>query len=166
MQIRQSDLGIFISQSKYAKSLVKKFGLKSASFVKTPMSPNFKLTVDLLRKSVDPLLYRSMIGSLLYLTASRLDISYNVEVCARYQANPKESHITTVKHIIKYVKTTSNFGVWYDKDTNDVLVGYFDADWVGNVDDRKSVTSQPNCIINIMGLYACYYLNYFKCIKL
>ena len=113
---------------------MKKFGLKFASFVKTPMSPNFKLTVDLLRKSVDPLLYRSMIGSLLYLTASRLDISYNVEVCARYQANPKESHITTVKHIIKYVKTTSNFGVWYDKDTNDVLVGYFDADWVGNVE--------------------------------
>ena len=84
LQIRQSDLGIFISQSKYAKSLVKKFGLKSVSFVRTPMSPNFKLTVDLLRKSVDPLLYRSIIGSLLYLTASRLDISYNVGVCARY----------------------------------------------------------------------------------
>ena len=117
---------------------MKKFGLKSASFVKTPMSPNFKLTVDLLRKSVDPLLYRSMIGSLLYLTASRLDISYNVEVCARYQANPKESHITTVKHIIKYVKTTSNFGVWYDKDTNDVLAGYSNADWAGNADVRKS----------------------------
>ena len=55
---------------------------------------------------------------------SRPDISYNVEVCARYQANPKESHITTVNRIIKYVKSTSSFGVWYDKDTNDVLAGF------------------------------------------
>ena len=83
---------------------MKKFGLESVSFVRTPMSPNVKLTVDLLGKSVDPSLYRSMIDSLLYLTASRPDISYSVGVCARYQANPKESHMTTLKRIIKYVK--------------------------------------------------------------
>ena len=58
--------------------------------------------------------------------------------CARYQANLKESHLIVVKRIIKYVKTTSNFVVWYDKDTNDVLVGYFDMDWAGNADDQKS----------------------------
>nr|XP_023893257.1 uncharacterized protein LOC112005239 [Quercus suber] len=104
------------------------------------MSPNVELAVDLLGKSIDPSLYRSMIGSLLYLTTSRLDISYSVEVCARYQAIPKESHITMVKHIIKYVKSISNFGVWYDKDTNDVLAGYSDADWAGNADDRKSAS--------------------------
>ena len=127
----------FFSQSKYAKNLVKKFGLESASFVRTPMSPNVKLTVDLLGKSVDPSLYRSMIGSLLYLTASRPDISYSVGMCARYQANPKESHITTVKPTIKYVKTTSNFRVWYDKDTNDVLARYSDVDWVGMLKSRK-----------------------------
>ena len=103
-QIRQLDSGIFLSQSKYAKNLVKKFGLESASSVRTPMSPNVKLTVDLLGKSIDSSLYRSMISSFLYLTASRLDISYSVEVCARYQANPKESHMTASKRIIKYVK--------------------------------------------------------------
>ena len=92
------------------------------------MSSNVKLTINLLSKSVDPTLYRSMIGSLLYLTASIPDISYNVGMCARYQANPKQSHITAVKCIIKYVKSTSNFGVWYDKDTNDVLAGYTNAD--------------------------------------
>ena len=92
------------------------FGLESASSVKTPMSPNGKLTVDLLGKSVDPSLYRSMIGSLLYLTASRPDISYSVGVCARYQANPKESHMTILKRTIKYVKTTAEFDVWYIKD--------------------------------------------------
>ena len=87
------------------------------------MSPNVKLTIDLLRKRVDPSLYRSMIGSLLQLTASRPDISYSVGVCARYQANPKESHMTALKRIIKYVKITVEFGVWYSKDTSDVLAG-------------------------------------------
>ena len=78
LQIRQQESGIFISQSKYAKNLVKKFGLESASLVRTPMSPNVKLTVDLLGKSVDSSLYRSMIGSLICLSTSRPDISYSV----------------------------------------------------------------------------------------
>ncbi|XP_050255137.1 secreted RxLR effector protein 161-like [Quercus robur] len=79
-----------------------------------------------------------MIGSLPYLTASKPNITYNVGVCARYQANPKESHVNAVKRIIKYVKSTSNFGVWYDKDTNDVLAGYSDDDWANNANDCKS----------------------------
>ena len=135
LQIHQQD---FLSQSKYAKNFVKKFGLESASFVKTLISPNVKLTIDLLCKSVDHSLYRSMIGSLLYFTGSRPDISYNVGVCSRYQANPKESYMTALKRIIKYVKTTAEFGVWYSKDTSDVLVGYSDANWAGNPDNRKS----------------------------
>ena len=135
LQIRQQESGIFLSRSKYARNLVKKFGLGSASSVRTPMSLNVKLTVDLLGKIVDSSLYRSMISSLLYLTASKPDISYSVGVCARYQANPKESHMTALKRIIKYVKTTAEFSVWY---RNDVLVGYSDADWAGNANDRKS----------------------------
>ena len=104
------------------------------------MNPNVKLTIDLLGKSVNPSLYRSMIGSLLYLTASRLDISYSVGVCDRYQTNPKESHMTALKGIIKYVKTTTEFGVWYSKDISDVLAGYSDVDWARNADDRKSTS--------------------------
>ena len=84
LQIRQHDSSIFLSQSKYTKNLVKKLGLKSASSVRNPISPNVKLTVDLLGKSVDSSLNISMIGSLLYLTTSRPDISYSVRVCARY----------------------------------------------------------------------------------
>ena len=83
-----------------------------------------------------------MIGSLLYLTSSRPDINYNVRVCARYQANPKESHMTTLKIIIKYVKTTAEFGVWYSKDTNNVLARYSDTDWAGNIVDDKKSTSR------------------------
>ena len=122
------------------KNLVKKFGLESASSIRTPMSPNVKFTVDLLGKSVDSSLYRSMIGILLYLTASRPDISYSVGVYARYQANPKESHMIALKRIIKYVKTVAEFDVWYNKDTNDVLAGYSDANWAGNADDKKSTS--------------------------
>ena len=95
----------------------------SASSVRILMSLDVKLTVDLLDKSVDSSLYRSMISSPFYLTTSRLDTSNSVGVCARYQANPKESHMTTLKRIIKYFKTTTEFGVWYNKDTNDVLAG-------------------------------------------
>ena len=138
LQICQQDSGIFLSQSRYVKNLLKKFGLESISFVRTPMNPYVKLIVDLLGKSVDSSLYRSMIGSLLYLTSSRPDINYNVRVCARYQANPKESHMIALKRIIKYVKTTANIGVWYNKDTNDVLAGYSSTNWARNVDDRKS----------------------------
>ena len=117
---------------------MKKFGLESASFVRTPMSPNVKLTVDLLSKSVDSSLFRNMIGSLFYLTSSRLDISYSVGMCARYQANPKKFHMIALRRIIKYVKTTSDFGVWYNKDIDDVLAGYFVVDWAGNADDKKN----------------------------
>ena len=140
LQICQQDSGIFISQSKYAKNLVKMFSLESASSVRTPMRSNVKLTVDLLGRSVDLSLYRSMISSLLYLTASRPDISYSVRMCARYQANPKESYMTDLKRIIKYVKITAEFGVWYNKDTSDVLTRYSDTDCAGNADDRKSTS--------------------------
>ena len=81
-----------------------------------------------------------MIGSLLYLTASKPDISYSVGVCARYQAYPKKSHMIALKRIVKYVKSIANFGVWNSKDTNDVLAGYSDADWAGNANDRKSTS--------------------------
>ena len=104
------------------------------------MSPNVKLTLDQLGKSVNTSLYRSMIGSFLYLTTSRPDISYSVGVYARFQANPKESHMIALKRIIKYVKSIADFGVWYSNDTNDVLVRYSNANWAENADDRKSTS--------------------------
>ena len=79
------------------------FGLEKAKHCKTPMSTTLKLSRDESRVSVDPTLYRSMIGSLLYLTASRPDICYSVDVCASYQSDPKESHITAIKRIIRYI---------------------------------------------------------------
>ncbi|KAK0575852.1 hypothetical protein LWI29_008162 [Acer saccharum] len=106
------------------------------------MSTTLKLSKDASGKSVEQTLYRGMIGSLLYLTASRPDISFSVGMCARYQADPKESHLSSVKRIISYVNGTSNYGIWYSFDTNASLVGFSDADWAGNCDDRKSTVGR------------------------
>ncbi|CAM8910635.1 unnamed protein product [Rhodiola kirilowii] len=124
LQVTQKEDGIFISQSKYAKNLIKKFDLEKASHKRTPTATHIKITKDEAGTKVDQTLYRSMIGSLLYLTASRPDIAYAVGVCARYQVDPKESHLLQVKRIIKYVCGTADFGIWYTKDTNPHLVGY------------------------------------------
>ena len=133
LQIRQLKTRIFISQSKYAR----KFGLESSKHFGTPMSTTIKLSKDVFRKDVEQKFYRSMIGSLLYLTMSRLDISFTVEACAKYQANPKESHLTTVKRIICYLNETLDYSLWYPYGYSFVIVGYFDVDWVENVEDKK-----------------------------
>jgi hypothetical protein len=87
MQVKQTSEGIFISQAKYAKDLVKRFGLDGKSHAHTPMSTSIKISADLTGKQVDPTLYRSIIGSLLYLTASRPDIAFSVRICARFQVH-------------------------------------------------------------------------------
>ena len=97
LQVKQKKEGIFVSQEKYARNIVKKFGLDSKKHASTPMNSSAKLNVDSSRVEVSPTLYRSIIGSLLYLTASRPDIAFSVGVWARYQASPKESHLTAVK---------------------------------------------------------------------
>ena len=140
LQVKQNDKGIYINQEKYAKNLVKRFGLENAAHARTLMATNTKLGIDPSGQSVDITLYRSMIGCLLFLIASRLDISFSVGVCARFQANPKISHLTAIKRIIKYVNGTSDFGLFYSKELNISFVGYSNADWAGNADDIKSTT--------------------------
>ncbi|XP_050277843.1 secreted RxLR effector protein 161-like [Quercus robur] len=102
------------------------------------MSSSTKLNVDSSGVEVSPTLYRSIIGSLLYLTASKSDITFIAGVCARYQAAPKESHLTVVKQIVRYINGTLDYGLWYSKDSNAYLVDYSDANWAGSVDVRKS----------------------------
>jgi hypothetical protein len=138
LQVKQTFEGIFISQSKYAKDLVKLFGLDGKSHARTPMSTSVKISSDLVGKPVDPTLYRSMLGSLLYLTANRSVIAFSMGVCAHYQANPTESHLTAVKRIIRYVNDTLLYGIWYSRETNLVVARYSDANWAENSDDRKS----------------------------
>ena len=101
------------------------------------MSPFTKLDKDENGKKVDEKLYRGMIGSLLYLTASRPNIMFSVCLCARFQSNPRETHIKAVKKIIRYLKGTINLGLWYVKGTIFDLYGYFNTDFAGCKVDRK-----------------------------
>ncbi|KAJ9536231.1 hypothetical protein OSB04_un000597 [Centaurea solstitialis] len=140
LQIKQSEKGIFINQGKYVHDMLKKFDLTSCTPMKTPMAPPLTLDKDSKGKPVDVTLYRGMIGSLLYLTASRPDIMYSTCLCARYQAEPKESHLTAVKRIFRYLKGTPNLGLWYSKDSGFDLTAYSDSDFAGCKIDRKSTT--------------------------
>ena len=140
LQVKQTDSEICINQAKYARNLVKRFGLDNVAHVKTPMAANAKLTNNPSGESVDVTLYTSMIGCLLYLTASRPDITFSVGVCSRFQSNPKVSHLNAVKRVIKYVNRTCDYGLFYNKESNLSLPGFSDSDWAGNIDDRKSTT--------------------------
>jgi hypothetical protein len=136
-QIKQLQEGTFINQTKYIQDILKKFGMKNAKPIKTPIGTNGYLDLDAIGKSVDQKVYRSMIGSLLCLCASRPDIMLSVCMCARIQANPKEVHLSVVKRIMRYLVYTLKFGLWYPKGSTFNLIGYSDADYVGCKIDRK-----------------------------
>jgi hypothetical protein len=138
--IKQLQDDTFISQTKYIQDILKKFGMKDGKPIKTPMGTNGHLDLDTGGKSVDQKVYRSMIGSLLYLCASRPDIMLSVCMCARFQTNPKEVHLRAVKRIMRYLVYTPKFGLWYSKGSTFDLIGYSDADWAGCKIDRKSTS--------------------------
>ncbi|XP_050888631.1 secreted RxLR effector protein 161-like [Lathyrus oleraceus] len=117
---------------------MKKFGIENASHKITSAATHVKVTKDEKGVHVDQSLYRSMIGSMLYLTSSRPDITLFVGVSARYQTKPKSSHLTQVKRILKYVNGTCYYGILYSHSTNSILVGYCDVDWDGSPNDRKN----------------------------
>ncbi|XP_070002827.1 uncharacterized mitochondrial protein AtMg00810-like [Nicotiana sylvestris] len=150
LQIKQSPKGIFISQSKYTKELIKKFGMENVKAIGTPMSPTTVLDDDNNGKMVDETMYRGMIGSLLYLTANRPDIMFSVCKCARFQSVPKESHLTAVKRIIRYLIGTTEFGLWYDHSNNFSLRGFSDADFVRDKTDRKSISGTCQLLKNAL----------------
>ncbi|GJR95397.1 retrovirus-related pol polyprotein from transposon TNT 1-94 [Tanacetum coccineum] len=117
LQIKQIEDGIFFNQSKYIKEMLKKFGLEDSKPTKTPMSTKIKLTKGDEADFVDSSKYRGMIGSLLYLTASRPDIMFSVCLCACFQENPKTTHLEAVKRIFRYIRGTSHLRLWYPKGT-------------------------------------------------
>ncbi|KAJ9567318.1 hypothetical protein OSB04_003284 [Centaurea solstitialis] len=140
IQVKQNPDGIFINQSKYIKDMLKKFNMTDCSPIKTPMPTGNLLGPDLAGKPVDQKIYRSMIGSLLYLTATRPDIMFATCFCARFQATPKESHLAAVKRILRYLKGTPELGLWYPKDSSFELISFTDSDYGGCKLDRKSTS--------------------------
>lgn len=140
LQVKQTSNGVFICQTQYIKDLLKKYGLENCKPANTPMGTNCRLEKTDSSDEVDQTLYRGMIGSLLYLTASRPDIAFSVGVCARYQACPRESHLKCVKRIFKYLHGTRDLGLFYPRNSSLDLVGYCDADYAGCKMDRCSTS--------------------------
>ncbi|GJZ86699.1 putative ribonuclease H-like domain-containing protein [Tanacetum coccineum] len=138
LQVKQKEDGIFISQDKYVTEILKKFGFSDVKTASTPMETHKPLLKDAYGEDVDEHLYRSMIGSLMYLTSSRPDIMFAVCACARFQVNPKSSHLYVVKRIFRYLKGQPKLGLWYPKDSPFDLVAYTDSDYAGARLDRKS----------------------------
>nr|GEZ24293.1 hypothetical protein [Tanacetum cinerariifolium] len=140
LQFKQIEDGMFFNQSKYVKEMLKKLWLKDSKPTKTPMSTKIKLTKDDEADFVDSSKYQGMIGSLFYLTSSRLDIMFCVCLCARFQENPKTSHLEAVKRIFGYIRENSHLGLWYPKGIEIETVVYADSDHAGDYVDRKSTT--------------------------
>nr|GEY46236.1 hypothetical protein [Tanacetum cinerariifolium] len=140
LQVKQKDDGIFISQDKYAADILKKSDFTNVRTTSTPIKPNKALIKDAEAEDVDVHLYRSMIGSLMYLTASRPDIMFVVCACARFQVTPKTLHLHAAKRIFRYMKGQSKLGLWYPRDSPFNLEDFLDSDYVGASLDRKSTT--------------------------
>ncbi|GKE81328.1 hypothetical protein Tco_1551328 [Tanacetum coccineum] len=138
LQVQQKEDGIFINQDKYVAGILKKFDFATVKTVSTPMEANKALIKDEEAEYVDVHLYRSMIGSLMYLTASRPDITFAVYACKRFQVTPKVSHLHAVKRIFRYLKGQLKFGLWYPRDSLFDLEAFFDSDYAGASLDRKS----------------------------
>ncbi|GJW84998.1 retrovirus-related pol polyprotein from transposon TNT 1-94 [Tanacetum coccineum] len=140
LQVSQSPRGIFINQEKYALETLKKYGMDLSDLVDTPMVDRLKLDEDLIGIPVDQTRFRGMVGSLMYLTASRPDLVFVVCMCARYQAKPTKNHFKAIKRVFWYLKGTINMGLWYPKDNAMSLTAYANADHAGCQDSRRSTS--------------------------
>jgi hypothetical protein len=138
LQIKQSKEGTFVHQAKYTKDIMRKFKMEDSKAMATHMSTTTTLDADKEGEHVDLKEYRSMMGSHLYLTATRPDIQFSVCLCARFQVSPRTLHRQAVKRIFRYLRHTPDFGLWYSTSSSLGLHGFSDADFVGCRLDRKS----------------------------
>jgi hypothetical protein len=140
LQIKQAKEGTFVHQAKYTKDILKKFKMDDSKPLSTPMSMTTALDADENGEPVDQKEYRSMIDSLLYLTATRPDIQFSVCLCAHFQESSRTSHRQAVKRIFRYLRYTPELGLWYSTSSSLSLLGFSDADFAGCRVDRKSTS--------------------------
>ncbi|KAK8945191.1 hypothetical protein KSP39_PZI008470 [Platanthera zijinensis] len=141
LQFVQSPTQFLISQEKYAHDILKKFNMSECNPVQLPMSPHDQLfPASENDQMVDPTVFRSLVGSLIYLTNTRPDIEYSVNCISRYMSNPNKLHFEAAKRILRYIQGTKNYGLVYRNHHHTMLTGYTDSDWGRNADDRRSVS--------------------------
>jgi len=155
LQVKQLKDGIFLNQAKYCKDLLRKFGMDKCKLISTPFSTSCHLDHDIAENPVNETKYRGLIGSLLYLTASRPDIMFVVCMCAHFQSAPKESHFNATKRILKYLQGTKDNGLWYPGNVSLSLTGYFDLDFAGCEIDRKSTSDTCQLLGSSLILWQC-----------
>ncbi|KAK3012400.1 hypothetical protein RJ639_010565 [Escallonia herrerae] len=140
IEVRQREDGIFISQEAYAKEILKRYRMVYCKPVKTPVECGVKVSKHGEGDNIHPTFFKSLVGSLRYLTCTRLDILFGVGLVSRYMEAPTTSHLKMAKRILRYIKGTLDYGIMYSSSQDFKLVGYCDSDWAGDKDDRKSTT--------------------------
>ncbi|CAL8176394.1 unnamed protein product [Prunus armeniaca] len=136
----QTETYIFLHQKKYAKTLLDMFGFKDCKSIATPLAVNEKLSKQDGSEQADESLYRQVVGSLLYLTATRPDIMFVASLLARFMHGPTRKHMGTTKRVLRYIQGTLDYGIAYERGKEAVLIGYCDSDWSGSEDDMKSTS--------------------------
>ncbi|PKA46730.1 Retrovirus-related Pol polyprotein from transposon TNT 1-94 [Apostasia shenzhenica] len=140
LQILQTSDGIFLSQEKYALNLLKRFNMKNCKTFSTPMNANEKLALTDGTAKTDEKVYRSLVGGLMYLTHTRPDILFSVSLISRFMHKPSVHHFGAARRILRYVRATTNYEIWYKQVSNFKLTCFTDSDWAGSIDDRKSTS--------------------------
>ncbi|KAJ7541297.1 hypothetical protein O6H91_10G052900 [Diphasiastrum complanatum] len=141
IEVWQKEDNVILMQSKSARDLLYKFNMQDCKSLSTPMEANTKLSAFDEAKKVDAYLYRQLVGSLIYLTHTRPDIPYVVGMVSQFMQEPSQTHWKAAKRILRYVRGMLNFGLKYDQYEALMLVGYTNADWPGNIDDRRSTNA-------------------------
>lgn len=140
IEVKQTDDGIFISQEGYAKEILKKFGMDKCNPVGTPIEHKAKPSKHDGGEAVDSTQFKSLVGSLRYLTCTRPDILFAVGLISRFMEEPTTKHLEIAKRILRYIKGTVDYGMFYSTSEDFKLVGYSDSDWAGDKDDGRSTT--------------------------
>ncbi|XP_048228240.1 secreted RxLR effector protein 161-like [Ricinus communis] len=146
IEINQGAEGIHICQRKYAEDILARFGMTECNGVKNPMVPGNKLSKQEGREA-DSTLFKQMVGSLMYITATRLDLMYGVCLISRFMSKPMEIHMLTANRILRYIRHTTKLRIFYKKESKNELTAYTDSDYAGDNTDFKS-TSGYTCMMN------------------
>ncbi|XP_071714945.1 uncharacterized mitochondrial protein AtMg00810-like [Rutidosis leptorrhynchoides] len=140
LEVDKLENGYFISQRDYTRSLLERFNMGESKPMTTPMEPNLKMKKDQGKELKDVKLFRQMVGSLIYLTITRPEIAYSVDIVSQFMQCPTNVHLDAAKRIIRYVKGSIGHGLWYKKCDNVLLNGFVDPDWMGDANDRHSTS--------------------------
>ncbi|KAL0367867.1 UNVERIFIED_CONTAM: Retrovirus-related Pol polyprotein from transposon RE1 [Sesamum radiatum] len=140
LEVDHCEIGMFLHQQKYSRDLLKKFGMLKCKPISTPVELHAKMCAHEGQDLKDATMYRKLVGSLMYLTLTRPDISFAVRVMSRNMQNSKKPHLEAVHRILRYVKGTLSYGIMFQKCEDCRLVGYCDAEYVGDHDTRRSTT--------------------------